>query len=467
MREIYAWLLGAVALVLIGATSAPAQTVLPPYAPIVCAYNSSLPTLTSGQMGWVQCDLHGQLITSGGGGGASATGFNFAVTGTPFSATTGGVTSASFTSSTEVVVSNVGTTNGAYCSPGATATISSQYIAPGSWFAFYASGGITQISCITSASTTTINISAGSGLPTGSGGGSGGGGGGGGTVTQGTAASSGPWIFTPWIAGVVNSATNGLFTDILQGNAVLGATNGLYSNVLQGNVALSATNGLYTNLLQGNAVLSATNPIFVSPATSATWAATESGTWNITNISGTVSLPTGAATSANQGLSPSITNPTSTLTTPASTTTAYSAGQLISNNATAGSIVVPSFVIANSGGGAVIAGLTLGIADTTSTAWPSALIQIDLWRAAPTFTNGDRGVYLVSTGTANYVGSYSCLMGPASGDGYYGACTPMGPALLPVALASTATVFWTMKAVTTGGTVGAAKVFTVTAQALN
>ena len=32
----------------------------------------------------------------------------------------------------------------------------------------------------------------------------------------------------------------------------------------------------------------------------ATYACTESGTWNITNISGTVSLPTGAATAANQ-----------------------------------------------------------------------------------------------------------------------------------------------------------------------
>lgn len=189
----------------------------------------------------------------------------------------------------------------------------------------------------------------------------------------------------------------------------------------------------------------------------------------VIDSSGRIINPALAATAAGQGLSPFVTNPTSTLTTPASTTTAYSAGQLISNNATAGSIVVPSFVIANSGGGAVIAGLTLGIADTTSTAWPSALIQIDLWRAAPTFTNGDRGVYLVSTGTANYVGSYSCLMGPASGDGYYGACTPMGPALLPVSLSSTstATIFWTMKAVTTGGTVGASKVFTVTAQALN
>lgn len=38
----------------------------------------------------------------------------------------------------------------------------------------------------------------------------------------------------------------------------------------------------------------------VSIGTDGTVAATQSGTWNITNISGTISLPTGAATSANQ-----------------------------------------------------------------------------------------------------------------------------------------------------------------------
>lgn len=38
----------------------------------------------------------------------------------------------------------------------------------------------------------------------------------------------------------------------------------------------------------------------VVPATAATWDCTQSGTWNITNVSGTISLPTGAATSALQ-----------------------------------------------------------------------------------------------------------------------------------------------------------------------
>jgi hypothetical protein len=42
------------------------------------------------------------------------------------------------------------------------------------------------------------------------------------------------------------------------------------------------------------------SPFPVQPGTGVTFACTQSGTWNITNISGTVSLPTGAATAANQ-----------------------------------------------------------------------------------------------------------------------------------------------------------------------
>ena len=191
----------------------------------------------------------------------------------------------------------------------------------------------------------------------------------------------------------------------------------------------------------------------------------------VIDSSGRIINPALAATAAGQGLSPFVTNPTATFTTAATTTTAYSGGQSICNGTTAANcnseIAANPFSIVNSSGGAVITGLTLSIADTTSTAWPGAIIQVDLWRAAPTMTNADRGVYLIATGTANYLGSFSCLMSAASGDGYYAACVPMQQALLPVALASTATIFWTLKAVTTGGTVGASKVITLTAQVLN
>lgn len=52
-----------------------AQQVNPPVGPpggIACAYNSALPTITSGFAAWVQCDSHGQLLVSGGGGGGGS-----------------------------------------------------------------------------------------------------------------------------------------------------------------------------------------------------------------------------------------------------------------------------------------------------------------------------------------------------------------------------------------------------------
>lgn len=58
-------------LVLLWATTwALAQTVLPPVgtAALVCAYNSSPPTISNSTFAYVQCDTNGKLLTSGGGG---------------------------------------------------------------------------------------------------------------------------------------------------------------------------------------------------------------------------------------------------------------------------------------------------------------------------------------------------------------------------------------------------------------
>ncbi len=96
-------------------------------------------------------------------------------TGTPIAVTTGGVTG-TLPTGTVVVASNVGATNGAYCKLGASATTSDQLIPPNSWFGFTV-GSNTQLTCITSTSTTTVNMVGGAGLPTGSGGGGGGSGG--------------------------------------------------------------------------------------------------------------------------------------------------------------------------------------------------------------------------------------------------------------------------------------------------
>lgn len=161
-----------------------------------------------------------------------------------------------------------------------------------------------------------------------------------------------------------------------------------------------------------------------------------------------------------------VTNPTSTLTLPA-TTTAYLPLQLIANNATAGSVVVPSFAIANSAGGARISRLRLTSNDSTSTGWPGQSIQIDLWSAAPTFTNGDRGTYAVATGSAKYLGSFSGTLSAVAGDGVYAILASTVGDALYLKLASGTSVFWTMQSLTGSGVTGASKVWTLTPEVVN
>lgn len=108
---------------------------------------------------------------------ATVTGFpTIQSTGTPIAVTTS-ATAGTLPAGTEVVASNTGPTNTAFCKLGNAATTSDQPIAPNSWFGFTV-GANTQIACVTSASGTTINLVGGSGLPTGAGGGGGSSGGG-------------------------------------------------------------------------------------------------------------------------------------------------------------------------------------------------------------------------------------------------------------------------------------------------
>lgn len=128
--------------------------------------------LSNNGLAYATMDLTGKLCTAASVS-ASITGFNPTTTGTPIAVTTGGVTG-TLPAGAVVVASNVGTTNTAYCKLGASAATSDQPIAPnGGWFAFTVSAA-TQLTCITSTSTTTVNMVGGSGLPTGTGGGGGG-----------------------------------------------------------------------------------------------------------------------------------------------------------------------------------------------------------------------------------------------------------------------------------------------------
>jgi hypothetical protein len=168
--------------------------------------------------------------------------------------------------------------------------------------------------------------------------------------------------------------------------------------------------------------------------------------------------------SVNVPLSSTAAGASSTLTMP-SATTAYVAGQLIASNATAGSVVVPSFAIANAGGAAAIQTLRLSSNDTTTTSWGGQTIQIDLWTAAPTFSTGDRATWTLATGSVSHLLTFTCTMSPANADGTYSECTTNGFTLPK--LASGTSIYWSLKAVSGSGVTGASKIWTLIAEEIN
>lgn len=155
------------------------------------------------------------------------------------------------------------------------------------------------------------------------------------------------------------------------------------------------------------------------------------------------------------------TNPTSTLTRPANTT-AYATTQLIGSSTTAGSVVVPSFAIANAAGSAVIPRLRLSTNATTG--WGTTL-TVNLWSAAPTYTNGDGGTYAVATNGAKHLAQYSCTL-TQYGDAASGECSVSVGNFAMVTLASGTSIFWDLQ--TTGSaTPISGQTFTLIPELLN
>lgn len=163
----------------------------------------------------------------------------------------------------------------------------------------------------------------------------------------------------------------------------------------------------------------------------------------------------------------------STLIRPADTN-AYAQNDLIASSVTAGSVIVPNF--------GKIQGSTLnyeffeimrGILLTDIVAgFTTAQFHIDLWSAAPTFTNGDNGAYAVATGSQGYLGCLTTEVSSAyrvSGDGAF---LDVKPGNAFTAGASTesiqfpvndaAAIFWSMREIdATGFTPKSAQHFTL------
>jgi hypothetical protein len=101
---------------------------------------------------------------------------------------------------------------------------------------------------------------------------------------------------------VIESSFAPLFDDL---NIIGGYIDSLESLIGTTNTKLTSIDGKITACNTGAVVISAalpagTNVLGHIIVDSGTVAATQSGTWNITNVSGTISLPTGASTAANQ-----------------------------------------------------------------------------------------------------------------------------------------------------------------------
>ena len=134
--------------------------------------------------------------------------------------------------------------------------------------------------------------------------------------------------------------------------------------------------------------------------------------------------------------SPILATPTSTLTL-TSATTAYSSGQLIANNATAGSVVVPSVTLPLSN--LFSPRVRLSINDSTSTARGGVGVQIDsVVYGSDVHQPGIVGTFAVATGSASHLATYSCVLSAVNGDGVYSECGPSVGSAPLMALSSTA-----------------------------
>ena len=108
-------------------------------------------------------------------------------------------------------------------------------------------------------------------------------------------------------------------------------------------------------------------------------------------------------------------------------TTAYTAGDLVANNATAGSVVAMSWIVRRDAQAYNLAGVRLRKSGNTAT---NASFRLHFYTAVPTVANGDNGA-LAATQTANYVGNVSVtLIGGNDGASNVAMASPALPFVL-------------------------------------
>jgi hypothetical protein len=171
--------------------------------------------------------------------------------------------------------------------------------------------------------------------------------------------------------------------------------------------------------------------------------------WNLAGVTDTGALGVqGVVGGVPQTLGYSLINTTSVLTRPANTTAYGTTGNIfIASTTTAGSVVVPSVTAARIAAGAFMLRRCRLLTNKTS-GWNGAILQINFWSTAPTYTTGDAGVWTVATGAAAWLGQMNVTL-QQYGDGAIGAGVPGVGAELGIDLASGQAMFWDLFIVST------------------
>lgn len=138
-----------------------------------------------------------------------------------------------------------------------------------------------------------------------------------------------------------------------------------------------------------------------------------------------------------------VTPASGTLTRPADTT-AYAAADLVASSTTTNSISVPAVTVARVAAGSGLIRSAL-LKSNHTTGLDTINFTVDLWTAAPTFTNGDNGAYAVATNGDKWLGSLSGSFRQFADYAVAMLACDSGFPEIAFKLASGTDIYWTMR----------------------
>jgi hypothetical protein len=143
-------------------------------------------------------------------------------------------------------------------------------------------------------------------------------------------------------------------------------------------------------------------------------------------------------------------------------TMTYEPNELIANSIANGSVASNPIQISAVTGAAIIPYLTLQTSATSG--WGGVAVSINLWKAQPTYGNGDGGAYVVSTGSANYIATLTGTL-TQFGDGAV-ANFFLSPQVAALTRVSSGQIYWDLQIIGSAVPISG-QTFSLTAGVLN